>query len=187
MGHPEPETATVDSQTYDRPEDGEVDPITAPDGEPAFLGGDGDDVRALRALTPGDVGTDELVVWCEPAQVLFAPWAGSEWNAAGQYLGGPAPGDLVPYDVEVDGDTVTAARAPDRTEDAARPEAGGSMQACFGERDAGSDRAPLVDLEAVVAHLHPERGEWPPVEQALAEADGAPDPSRAARGGHHRR
>lgn len=46
------------------------------------------------------------------------------------------------------------------------------MKACFGEGDAGSDRAPLVDLEAVVAHRHPERGEWPPVEQALAEADG---------------
>ncbi len=65
----------VEPHTVERPADGEVEPITAPDGEPALLIGDGDDVRAVRAVDHMDAGMDELVMWCAPAEVFVTPSA----------------------------------------------------------------------------------------------------------------
>lgn len=167
-------------QTFARPEAGEVVAITAPDGEPAFLVGREDGATAFRAVEPLASGMRELVVWCEPAQTFVTPFALSEWSMDGHYLGGPAPGDLVSYQTDLrDGQVVVGeARArPDRTPDATAPP-GDWLEACRADRGSAASptadtvRSLPIDPDVTVSHAHPEQGDWPPVEQALAAADG---------------
>lgn len=170
--------AAVEPETFPRPEPGEVVAITAPDGRPAFLVGSDAGVRAFRAVEPLSHGMRELVVWCRPAESFFTPFAGSEWTIDGGYLGGPAPGDLVPYRTEVDGEQVTVGRAQPRPHRAyaTDPSADG-LRACRGERaterPARSDTPASmpVDPQVTVSHTYADQ-DWPSLEQALANADG---------------
>lgn len=166
-------------QTFTRPEPGEVVAITAPDGQPTFLVGHEDGAKAFRAVEPVAGGMRELVVWCQPAETFLTPFAGSEWTRDGAYLGGPAPGDLVPYQTDLDDEQVVVGPArprPERTRDATAP-LGDPFEAC--RADPGSAGSPTTDTvrslptdpDVTVSHAHPQQGDWPPLNQALTAAD----------------
>lgn len=147
-----------------RPADGEVEPVITPGGANAFLVGDGEQVHAVQARSPMDYG-EEQVVWCPPAQRFVAPAWGSQWTADGGYAAGPAARGLVAYETTVDGEEVIvgeALGAPDRPLDP--PGAEDAVAACL--------QQPGYPSTEAVAHFHPDRGQWPPLEEALAAADG---------------
>lgn len=167
--------AAIEPETFPRPEAGEVVAITAPDGEPAFLVGREDGATAFRAVEPLPSGMRELVVWCQPAEVFFTPFALSEWTIDGDYLGGPAPGDLLPYRTDVDGDEVTVGRVQPRPERAANP-SDRPLEACRGQHVTGPGNTDTtaasfpVDPQVTVSHAYADEG-WPLLEQALAAND----------------
>lgn len=129
------------AKILDVPESGQGPaPVLLDDGTPVFVADQGDEVVVLDARVPYDgpfVGLDVLVVWCETSGLFEESPGGSRFAPDGTYLGGPAPGGLVAYEIDHLDDRrirVTGrGEVPPRPEDldAARQQAGARGQRCL--------------------------------------------------------
>lgn len=105
-------------------------------------GVDGDAVAVREAVARLPVRHRRVVVlrvvgWCASSRTFDDFWHGSQWDARGNYLTGPAPTGLATYTIHRDGETV---RVGDRNPSAGRsPESGEPTPTWAGPSCAGPD------------------------------------------------
>lgn len=99
-----------DAQTIvlEVPPAGQAAPALLPDGTPLFITHETDgDVHVVEAINPHRFwGLTTLVGWCPPAGAFEDALDGSRFDAAGNYLYGPAPHGLATYDATRNADVV---------------------------------------------------------------------------------
>lgn len=114
---------------------GTADPGVLADGTPVWVVNLGDTTSVVDARSPHVAwGLTKLVRWC-PSSRGFDDVHGSQFDAAGRYLGGPSPTGLATYDHEVAGEAV---RIGERRAPAERGEQGHPRTACEDEPGASS-------------------------------------------------
>lgn len=106
------------------PAPGEVQPVWAPDGWPAFVTHDGDQVHMVRARSAHPSGAGQAVAYCPTASVdgdagAFVDLFGDDiYTLDGHWAAGPGPTGLARYDVtrHADGRVTVGdqVHAPDR-------------------------------------------------------------------------
>lgn len=119
-GHPQLSTG----EPVEPPAPGEVQPVWAPDGWPAFVTHDGGQVHVLRARSAHPQGAAQAVAYCPTASVdgdagAFIDLYGDDiYTLDGDWAAGPGPTGLARYDVTRHADRrITVgdqAHAPDR-------------------------------------------------------------------------
>ncbi len=97
---PDSELATEGLLEAPLPPVGEVGAVFVDTGDPVFVVHHADgEVSVLSAVSPHKPVVPHLVGWCTTNETFEDPVTGSRFDSHGRKLGGPAPTDLVSYDV----------------------------------------------------------------------------------------